>query len=241
MGTVDENQKQRQRRAFYQELEAMIRLRSLNTVNVYGAVMCRPDRMVLVMELLAGGDLPTLLRKSEEPLPEEQSRGIIRDICTGMAFLHSKNTTHGDLKSVNILLDGGGRAKIADFGTSRWTQHTTDTGLATYTTKSSQSTQMSVPWTAPEVLDSEGSSYPSDVYSFGIVVWEVISRQLPWTNKTRPSEIMFAVLKGIRPSFHVDAPTDIVDIAKACWCGEPKERTTFSAILEGMKAKCWRE
>lgn len=91
----------------------------------------------------------------------------------------------------------------------------------------------------PQVLDSEGSSYASDVYSFGIVVWEVISRKLPWSNKTRPTEIMFAVLKGIRPSFRVDAPADIVDIAKACWCGEPKERTTFRAILEGMKAKGW--
>ena len=74
--------------------------------------MSLPDRMVLVMELLAGGDLLTLLRKSKEPLPEGQSRRIIRDICTGMAFLHSKNTVHGDLKSANVLLDGGGRAKV---------------------------------------------------------------------------------------------------------------------------------
>ncbi|CAM9095757.1 unnamed protein product, partial [Hapterophycus canaliculatus] len=101
-----------QRRAFLQELKAMIRLRSPNTVNVYGAVTSLPDRMVLVMELLVGGDLLTLLRKSTEPLPEKQSRRIIGDICTGMAFLHSKNTVHGDLKSANVLLDGDGRAKV---------------------------------------------------------------------------------------------------------------------------------
>ncbi|CAM9282264.1 unnamed protein product, partial [Hapterophycus canaliculatus] len=101
-----------QRRAFWEEIEAMIRLRSPNTVNVYGAVTSLPDRMVLVMELLVGGDLWTLLRKSTEPFPDEQSRRIIRDICTGMAFLHSKNTVHGDLKSPNVLLDGDGRAKV---------------------------------------------------------------------------------------------------------------------------------
>ncbi|CAN0436712.1 unnamed protein product, partial [Scytosiphon promiscuus] len=101
-----------QRRAFLRELEAMIRLRSPNTVNVYGAVTSLPDRMVLVMELLVGGDLLTLLRKSRKPLPEEQSKRIIADICTGMAFLHSKNTVHGDLKSANVLLDGDGRAKV---------------------------------------------------------------------------------------------------------------------------------
>ncbi|CAN0427145.1 unnamed protein product, partial [Hapterophycus canaliculatus] len=114
-GALEEKQKQRetsQRRAFLRELESMIRLRSPNTVNVYGAVTSLPHRMVLVMELLVGGDLLTLLRKSTEPLPEEQSRRIIRDICTGMAFLHGKNTVHGDLKSANVLLDGDSRAKV---------------------------------------------------------------------------------------------------------------------------------
>ncbi|CAN0184783.1 unnamed protein product, partial [Scytosiphon promiscuus] len=240
LGALEENQEQQetsQRRAFLRELEAMIRLRSPNTVNVYGAVTSLPDRMVLVMELLVGGDLLTLLRKSAESLPEERCRRIVEDICTGMAFLHSKNTIHGDLKSANVLLDGDGRAKIADFGTSRWSHHTNSTGLATYATKSSQSTQMSIAWSAPEVLDSEGSTYQSDVYSFGIVVWEVFSRERPWANKTRPTEILTAVLRGSRPSFRADAPADIVDMAKACWSGEPNERTTFRAILEGMKAK----
>ncbi|CAM9206277.1 unnamed protein product [Ectocarpus sp. 12 AP-2014] len=244
LGAFDENQEQRetrQRRGFLRELEAMIRLRSPNTVNVFGAVTSSPDRMVLVMELLPNGDLLSLLKRSTKPLPEERSRQIIGDICAGMAFLHGKHTVHGDLKSANVLLDGDGRAKIGDFGTSRWSQHTNSTGLATYTTKANQSTQMSLAWSAPEVLESGGSTYKSDVYSFGIVVWEVFSRQLPWANKTRPRDILSAVLIGIRPSFHVDAPADVVDIAKACWGGEPEERTTFSAILEGMEAKGWRE
>ena len=114
----EEEQQQRetsQRKAFLRELEAMIRLRSLNTVNVYGAVTSLPDRMVLVMELLAGGDLLTFLRMSKQPLPDDQARRVIRDICTGMAFLHSKATVHGDLKSANVLLDSDGRAKVISF------------------------------------------------------------------------------------------------------------------------------
>lgn len=106
-----------QRRAFLRELDAMIRLRSPHTVNVYGAVTSLPDRMVLVMELLAGGDLRTLLKNSNKqpPLPEERSRRIIRDMCAGMAFLHSKDCVHGDLKSANVLLDGAGRAKVLNY------------------------------------------------------------------------------------------------------------------------------
>lgn len=101
-----------QRKAFLRELHAMIRLRSPHTVGVYGAITSRPDRLVLVMELLAGGDLRTLLKNAEQQLPDERSRRIIGDICAGMQFLHGKDTVHGDLKSANVLLDGAGRAKV---------------------------------------------------------------------------------------------------------------------------------
>lgn len=105
-------ERERQRRAFWREMEAMIHLRSPHTVNVYGAVTSLPDRLILVMELLAGGDLRTLLKDSEQPLTEKQSRRIVGDICAGMTFLHGKETVHGDLKSANILLDLAGRAKV---------------------------------------------------------------------------------------------------------------------------------
>lgn len=101
-----------QRKAFLIELNAMIRLRGPYTVNVYGAVTSLKNRLVLVMELLAGGDLRTLLKNAKQSLPEDQSRQILGDICAGMAFLHGKGTVHGDLKSANVLLDGSGRAKV---------------------------------------------------------------------------------------------------------------------------------
>ncbi|CAM9265476.1 unnamed protein product, partial [Ectocarpus sp. 8 AP-2014] len=141
-----------ERKAFLRELDAMIRLRNPHTVNVYGAITSLPDRLVLVMELLAGGDLRAMLKNSEQPLPEDKCRQIIQDVCAGMAFLHSKATVHGDLKSANVLLDGRGRAKIGDFGTSRWAQNTErSTGLATYTTNPGPSAHISFAWTAPEV------------------------------------------------------------------------------------------
>ncbi|CAN0463240.1 unnamed protein product [Scytosiphon promiscuus] len=90
----------------------MIRLRSPHTVNVYGAITSRQDRFVLVMELLSGGDLRALLKDAVEPLTEERVYSIVRDICAGMAFLHLKETVHGDLKSPNVLFDGVGRAKV---------------------------------------------------------------------------------------------------------------------------------
>ena len=90
----------------------MCRLASPHTVAVYGAITSREDCLVLVMELLPGGDLRSLLKDRVEPLSDEHARGIIRDVCAGMKFLHRKETVHGDLKSPNVLLDGGGRAKV---------------------------------------------------------------------------------------------------------------------------------
>lgn len=118
-GQSNPEREKSQRKAFLRELEAMIRLRSPHTVGVYGAITSRPDRLVLVMELLAGGDLRRLLKNSDQPLPEEQCRRIIGDICAGMHFLHSKETVHGDLKSANVLLDGAGRAKVRVAGCGR--------------------------------------------------------------------------------------------------------------------------
>ncbi|CAM9360961.1 unnamed protein product [Scytosiphon promiscuus] len=235
-------QENNQRKAFLRELDAMIRLRSPHTVNVYGAVTSLQDRLILVMELLVGGDLRTLLKNSEHPLPEDRSRGIIGDVCAGMTFLHGKGTVHGDLKSANVLLDGAGRAKIGDFGTSRWSQHTASTGLATYTKTSGQSNQMSLAWSAPEVLEATGSTFASDVYSFGIVAWEVLSRELPWANVTHPRDIYIrVVLKGLRPDFPAEAPADMVDMVRACWLGDPKARPVFQSIMEDIKLQGWRE
>ncbi|CAM9703174.1 unnamed protein product [Ectocarpus fasciculatus] len=169
------------------------------------------------MELLPGGDLRSLLKNSEQPLLEEQSLQIVRDICAGMDFLHGKETVHGDLKSANVLLDEAGRAKIGDFGTSRWCSRTSSTGLATHT-KGGQNTQMSLTWSAPDVC----------ALSFGIVVWEVLSRELPWAGLAHPREVCVPAV-SLRPDIPVDTPADMANMMRACWAGEADARPPLSA------------
>ncbi|CAM9398006.1 unnamed protein product, partial [Ectocarpus fasciculatus] len=224
---------QRQRRMFMRELEAMKRLRGPHTVTIYGAVTSLPDRLVLVMELLQGGDLRHRLKKAKEPLEEKVLRKIVRDVCCGMAFLHAKATVHGDLKSANVLFDATGRAKIADFGTSLWTQHTTR--LATYTTKPREMIGMSLPWAAPEILNRRGSSFEGDVYSFGVVVWECLSREVPWKGVAGVDKLVLAVTAGERPPIPQNAPHDIAALAKACWAHKPAARPKFKKVLADFK------
>ncbi|CAM9410879.1 unnamed protein product, partial [Hapterophycus canaliculatus] len=226
------SQEQRQRRAFMRELEAMKRLRGPHTVAIYGAVTSLPDRLVLVMELLPGGDLRHRLRKAKEPLDPKVLRQIVRDVCSGMVFLHSKQTVHGDLKSANVLFSAAGRAKIADFGTSLWTQHTTR--LATYTTKPRETVGMSLPWAAPEVLNRNVCSLKTDVYSFGVVVWECLTRKVPWKGVAGVDKLVLAVIAGERPHLPEDAPRDLAALVRACWAHDPAARPTFKSTLADL-------
>ncbi|CAM9503069.1 unnamed protein product [Laminaria digitata] len=84
--------------------------------------------------------------------------------------------------------------------------------------------------------------YASDIYSFGIVASEVLSRQPPWSTVTHPNNIYTrVVLKKMRPVMPDGAPTKIADIARACWAQELGDRPTFSVILESMKSNGWNE
>ncbi|CBJ32280.1 CTR1-like protein kinase [Ectocarpus siliculosus] len=203
----------------------MIRLRSPHTVIVYGAVTSLADRMVLVVELLFGGP-----PNAFEELLAAPSPGAIqahhRRHLRGNAFLHSKDRVHDDLKSTSMLLDGSGREKmVAAHQLNR---------LATYTTRSSQSTQVNIAWSAPEVLESGGSTYASDVYSFGIVVWEVVSGERPWANTSHHEGNPVSAVDG--GAAFVPWPCSIVDMAKACRDEEPHARTTYDAVMECMKS-----
>lgn len=109
-GADDDDQ---QRKATMRELQAMVRLRSPYTVHVYGAITSDKERFIIVMELLAGGDLRAFLKRQADPVPHDCARRIVGDVCAGMEFLHSRETVHGDLKSANVLLDGLGRAKVS--------------------------------------------------------------------------------------------------------------------------------
>lgn len=87
------------------------------------------------------------------------------------------------------------------------------------------------------MLSATGCTYASDVYSFGIVAWEVISRELPWANMAHPRDVYIrVVLNELRPDIPADAPSDMAVMMRACWAAEPEARPTFSAVMDGIKS-----
>ncbi|CAM9117979.1 unnamed protein product, partial [Laminaria digitata] len=88
-----------------------------------------------------------------------------------------------------------------------------------------------------QVLDAKGTSYESDVYSFEVVVWEVLSRKIPWADECLRSIYVRVMIKDDRLDIPVDAATDVANIIQACWAGVPKDRPTFDDITKGLSLK----
>eukprot|EP01100_Stratorugosa_tubuloviscum_P009291 TRINITY_DN3888_c0_g1_i1.p1 TRINITY_DN3888_c0_g1~~TRINITY_DN3888_c0_g1_i1.p1 ORF type:complete len:181 (+),score=80.73 TRINITY_DN3888_c0_g1_i1:2-544(+) len=152
---------------------------------------------------------------------------IAIDVVRGMCFLHINDILHRDLKSKNILLDINWTAKVCDFGISK--------ELASY---DNQMTVMqgTIAWMAPEILEHSPYNQSSDVYSFAIVLWELISKQKPYEefNFEFNHEIIEIVKQGIRPTITDNCPLLFKQLMIQCWNANAIERPTFEQILQQL-------
>lgn len=92
-----------------------------------------------------------------------------------------------------------------------------------------------------KVLDKGEASYEGDVYSFGIVVWEVLTRQAPWANEGLEWIVRRVMIKQERPEIPPDLPDDMADLARACWATDPAVRPLFSVIMQSVEHDYSRE
>eukprot|EP01102_Stenamoeba_stenopodia_P005757 TRINITY_DN1648_c0_g1_i1.p1 TRINITY_DN1648_c0_g1~~TRINITY_DN1648_c0_g1_i1.p1 ORF type:complete len:1101 (+),score=241.37 TRINITY_DN1648_c0_g1_i1:399-3701(+) len=145
-----------------------------------------------------------------------------KDVALGMNYLHlcEPAIIHRDLKSPNLMLDEGNNIKVCDFGLSRIKQAGTMTG------------RIGTPaWTAPEVLRNKPYSEKADVYSYGIVLYEFFSRQVPFANM-EPIQIAIAVVNGkMRPPVPNNCPPFMAQLMQDCWDEDPDKRPSFAEIL----------
>ncbi|KAK8308626.1 hypothetical protein V6Z12_D02G073200 [Gossypium hirsutum] len=160
--------------SFRQEVSLMKRLRHPNVLLFMGAVTS-PQRLCIVTEFLQRGSLFRLLQRNAAKLERKRRVHMALDIAQGMNYLHHCNPTivHRDLKSSNLLVDKNWTVKVGDFGLSRL-KHATF-----LTTKTGKGTPH---WMAPEVLRNEPSDEKSDIYSFGVILWELATGKIPWEN-----------------------------------------------------------
>ncbi|KAF5194343.1 kinase [Thalictrum thalictroides] len=214
---------------FLREVALMKRLRHPNIVLFMGAVT-QPPNLSIVTEYLSRGSLYRLLHKSgaREILDERRRISMAFDVAKGMNYLHRRNPpiVHRDLKSPNLLVDKKYTVKVCDFGLSR---------LKANTFLSAKSAAGTPEWMAPEVLRDEPSNEKCDVYSFGVILWELMTLQLPWSNLNQAQVVAAVGFKNKRLEIPASVNPQVAILIEACWANEPWKRPSFSSIMETLK------
>lgn len=207
---------------FAREAALMRDLRHPNVVQFIGAAFEEPD-ICIVTEYMSQGSLYHLLHDPNVKISWEMVRKIALDAARGMAYLHLRTPAiiHRDLKSHNLLVDNNWKVKVCDFGLSRIAVdlHKTMTACGTPC------------WTAPEILRNARYTTKADVFSYGIVLWELVTRDEPFAGMPA-FQVIFAVgTKGVRLPLPAVCPPELIKLITSCWQEDPSLRPPFSDII----------
>jgi serine/threonine protein kinase len=175
----------------------------------------------IIVEFASGGSLYTLLH-SETKLTNEDKIHYCKGIASGMGHLHAENIIHRDLAARNILLDGGNNPKVSDFGLSRRAF-----GEIENQTKSDVGP---LKWMAPEAIKDRVYSQRSDVWSYGVLCWEIVAREDPYPDMDALQVASRVVFNGLRLQYPYDTPEVLKDIMTWCFQTDPSQRPNFKQV-----------
>ncbi|XP_076947772.1 serine/threonine-protein kinase STY13-like [Bidens hawaiensis] len=210
---------------FQQEVMMLATLKHPNIVRFIGA--CRkPMVWCIITEYAKGGSVRQFLTKRQNrSVPLKLAVKQALDVARGMAYVHGLGLIHRDLKSDNLLISADKSIKIADFGVARIEVQTEGMTPETGTYR----------WMAPEMIQHRPYTQKVDVYSFGIVLWELITGMLPFQNMTAVQAAFAVVSKGVRPTIPNDCLPVLSEIMTRCWDGNPDVRPHFSEVVRMLE------
>eukprot|EP00727_Mastigamoeba_balamuthi_P012411 m51a1_g7793 putative serine-threonine protein (1778) ;mRNA; f:20013-29956 len=209
------------------EVGLLMSLRHPNVLLFMCYSRCR-DKFIVVTEYMPAGSLTAVLADEENPLGLRTRLQILKDVCSGMAYLHSYRPCilHCDLKSSNIMLGANMQAKVCDFG------------LAVFTRRGDKQPGVGANadaggllWTAPEVLRGGQFTTMSDVYAFGIVVWEAITCRTPYKGLDPAAVVRRVADEGLRPDCsdsRFENVKPLAGVMELCWSQEPSGESKAS-------------
>uniref|UniRef100_A0A8C1JJM1 receptor protein-tyrosine kinase n=1 Tax=Cyprinus carpio TaxID=7962 RepID=A0A8C1JJM1_CYPCA len=214
----------KQRRDFLSEASIMGQFDHPNIIRLEGVVTkCKP--VMIITEYMENGSLDAFLRKNDGRFTVIQLVGILRGIASGMKYLSDMSYVHRDLAARNILVNSNLVCKVSDFGMSRVLEEDPD---AAYTTRGGK---IPIRWTAPEAITYRKFTSASDVWSYGIVMWEVMSYgERPYWDMSN-QDVIKAIEEGYRLPPPMDCPVSLHQLMLDCWQKERAERPKFSQIV----------
>nr|XP_017178642.1 integrin-linked protein kinase 1-like isoform X2 [Malus domestica] len=218
--------------AFKHELELLEKVRHPNVVQFVGAVT-QNIPMMIVSEYHSKGDLGSYLQKKGRLSPSKALRFAL-DIARGVNYLHECKpdpVIHCDLKPKNILLDNGGQLKVAGFGLLRLSKISPDKAKLA---QPWADTDLSSLYVAPEIYKDEIFTKSVDVYSFGLILYEMVEGLQPFHPKPMEEAAKLMCLEGKRPQLRTKSkgyPPVVKELIEECWNPEPVMRPIFSEII----------
>ncbi|NXA05057.1 FES kinase, partial [Sapayoa aenigma] len=213
---------------FLQEARILKQYRHPNIVRLIG-VCTQKQPIYIVMELVQGGDFLSFLRSEGPRLRVKELIKMTENAAAGMEYLESKHCIHRDLAARNCLVTERNTLKISDFGMSREEED----GIYAST---GGMKQIPVKWTAPEALNYGRYSSESDVWSFGILLWEAFSLgAVPYANLSN-QQTREAVEQGVRLDAPEQCPEEVYQLMQRCWEYDPRKRPSFSTIHQDLTA-----
>jgi len=211
---------QREFESFKREVTILSKLRHFAILPFIG--YCSEYPYIIISELMTGGRLSDRIHDSTRPLDPTKQTIIALGIAHGMAYMHAQGMIHRDLKASSIFLDADDFPRISNFEVTK--QGPDDNSLT--------GQLGSAAWTAPELFNSEQYSEKIDVYSFGVLLWELLTHDVPFRGLT-PFMIVRQVTEShSRPLIPQNCPPKLAKLIKACWDQDPSRRPEFSKIAE---------
>ncbi|KAF6261268.1 serine-threonine/tyrosine-protein kinase catalytic domain-containing protein [Scenedesmus sp. NREL 46B-D3] len=185
----------------------------------------------MVLELVALCGLDQVLLHFGELLCTRVKLGMCEQVCCAMAELCAGGVLHRDLAARNVLVASLDPVHVADFGFSQARSNGSLSGSGSGACRGS----VSVRWAAPEVLSQQAWSSASDVWSFGVVLWEIFSNGgEPYAAQSN-QEVAHSVLSGARLARPARYPSEAYQLMLACWASQPEERPSFTGILAAFR------
>uniref|UniRef100_A0A8C2XEK0 Mitogen-activated protein kinase kinase kinase 20 n=1 Tax=Cyclopterus lumpus TaxID=8103 RepID=A0A8C2XEK0_CYCLU len=209
------------------EAEILSVLSHKNIIQFYGAVLESPNYGIITEYASAGSLYEYLSSEQSEEMDMEQIMTWAIQIAKGMHYLHAEapvKVIHRDLKSRNVVMTADRVLKICDFGASKFLSHTTHmTVVGTF------------PWMAPEVIQSLPVSETCDTYSYGVVLWEMLTREVPFKGFEGLQVAWLVVEKQERLTIPTSCPRSFAELMRKCWQADPKERPQFKQVLVNLE------
>lgn len=214
---------------FFKELSIMHSIRYLHIINLYGACT-ETGKYALVMEYMSLGSLYKVLHEDELALEWAEKLSIASQTAKGINYLHQlqQPILHRDIKSLNFLLERihqGYHVKLCDFGLARVRTETSRQ------TSSNLTLSYTLQWTAPEILRLKNYTDRSDIYSLGIVYWELAARKIPYDG-FQDSVIRLSILDGERLQIPETTPPTFCKLIEQCWAQDPNDRPKSSDLIK---------